>query len=172
VQCIEPDPHLAAQLRRRFAEQPGVEICEVAAGAAGGTAEFNLMHNPLLNSLRTLTGTVAKFYGEPEQARGKITVQVQPLDAVVRPTERVTILKIDAQGFEREVLAGAGQTLRRTDYVILEVNFQPHYAGEAGFFELDGLMQAHGFALGNYSKPKGGQRQALYADALYLRKEG
>jgi FkbM family methyltransferase len=171
VVCIEPDPRLAPKLRERFAGRQDIEICETAVGSASGLASFNLMHNPLLNSFRKLTGDIAKFYSEPVQAQDTVMVQVHPLDSLLPSSGRITILKIDAQGFEREVLAGAEQTLRRTDYVIMEINFQPHYEGEAGFFELDGLMQKHGFALGNYSKPKGGRRQALYADAVYLRKE-
>ena len=172
VICIEPDPSLALGLRNRFAGNRGIDIHETAVGAEKGTAAFKLMHNPLLNSFRALTGEVAKYYGEPLQARAEVMVQVRLLDTLVPPAGRITILKIDAQGLEREVIAGAAKTLLRTDYVIMEVNFQVHYKGEAGFFELDGLMQSHGFVLGNYSKPRGGQRQAMYADALYLRRQG
>lgn len=170
VYCIEPDPSLAAGLVRRFSEQPMVTVSQTAVGAEPGTVEFTLMKDPVLNSVRRPTGNMTANYLETG-IKETIQVTVRPLDAIIPADARVRILKIDVQGFEREVIAGAKETLKRTDYVILEVNFQLHYEGEAGFFELDTLMQEHGFCIGNYSKPKGGRRQALFADVLYLRQE-
>jgi FkbM family methyltransferase len=169
--CVEPDPALASKLRRRFHRQPGVVIEQVAMGDAARTAEFKIMENPVLNSFREPAASMAEIYPEPFQVKQTIQVEVKPLDAIAPSAGRISILKIDAQGFEREVLAGARETLQRTDYIIMEVNFQPHYDGEAGFFELDTIMQKHGFCIGNYSAPKGGRRQALFADVLYLRKD-
>jgi FkbM family methyltransferase len=171
VVCVEPEPTLAAGLRRRFAARPAVTICQAAIGDKPGKAEFKVMEHAVLNSLRQPAVSMQAINPEPFQVKEVIQVDVLPLDAIAPPAGRITLLKIDTQGFEREVLAGARETLRRTDYVILEVNFQPHYEGEAGFFELDTLMQQHGFCIGNYSEPHGGRRQALFADVLYLRKE-
>lgn len=168
--CIEPDPSLAAGLSRRFSDRPKIIISQTAVGAEPGSVEFTLMKDSVLNSVRRPTGNMAANYLETG-IKETIQVAVRPLDAIIPAEARVRILKIDVQGFEREVIAGAKETLKRTDYVILEVNFQLHYEGEAGFFELDTLMQQHGFCIGNYSKPKGGRRQALFADVLYLRKE-
>lgn len=168
--CIEPDPLLAGGLQARFAHRPEVSVLQAAIGATPGSAEFTLMRDSVLNSLRQPTESMKTNYAHVDE-RERIQVQVIPLDAVIPPDTGIRILKIDVQGFEREVLAGAAQTLRRTDYVLMEVNFQPHYEGEAGFFELDAIMQQHGFCIGNYSRPKGGRRQALYADVLYLRKD-
>ena len=171
VICVEPDPNLAPRLRQRFSTQPNVVIEQAAVGEAPGMAEFKIMQNPVLNSFRRPAESMAKIYPAPFQIKETIRVAVKPLDAIVPATGRISLLKIDAQGFEREVLAGAKQTLQRTDYLIIEANFQPHYEGEAGFFEIDTIMQQHGFCIGNYSPPKGGRRQALFADVLYLRKE-
>lgn len=169
--CVEPEPSLATGLRRRFADRPGVTVSPHAVGAREGTAAFTLMKDPVLNSLRHPTAEMTANYAETG-IRETIEVKVLPLDAIVPADARIRLLKIDVQGFEREVLSGATDTLSRTDYVMIEVNFQPHYEGEAGFFELDSIMQQHGFCIGNYSRPRGGQREALYADVLYLRKGG
>jgi FkbM family methyltransferase len=169
--CVEPEPSLAAGLRQRFADDPRVEVRQTAVGEKAGTAEFKLMQNSVLNSLRAPAASMQAIHPEPFQVKKVIKVEVNPLDAIAPAEGRITLLKIDTQGFEREVLAGATRTLQRTDYVMLEVNFQPHYEGEAAFFELDGIMRSHGFCIGNYSKPQGGRRQALFADMLYLRKD-
>ncbi len=169
--CVEPDPDLANQLRRRFAKNRTVHVEEAAMGDSSKVAELRLMHNPALNSLRQPTITMAALFPEPFQPAGSVQVAVKTLDAVAPRDRRINLLKIDAQGFEREVLNGAKETLKRTDIVIIEVNLQPHYDGEAGIFELDAIMQQHGFCIGNYSEPKGGRRQALFADAVYVRRE-
>lgn len=171
ILCIEPEPRLAAGLRQRFAGAGNVTVRQTAVGQTAGKAEFKLMQNAVLNSLRNPAASMQQINPEPFQVKEVIQVDVNPLDAIVPADGRITLLKIDTQGFEREVLAGAGATLQRTDYVLLEVNFQPHYEGEAGFFELDAIMQRHGFCIGNYSEPHGGRRQALFTDMLYLRKE-
>lgn len=131
--CVEPDPDLANQLRRRFANRT-VHVEEAAMGDSSKVAELRLMHNPALNSLRQPTITMAALFPEPFQPAGSVQVAVKTLDAVAPRDRRINLLKIDAQGFEREVLNGAKETLKRTDIVIIEVNLQPHYDGEAGIF--------------------------------------
>lgn len=168
--CVEPEPALAAGLHERFSGQDNISIKQTAIGAAPGIADFTLMKESVFNSFRRPTQSMASSY-QDVGARKIIKVDVRTLDSIIPTDARIRLLKIDVQGFEREVLIGAAETLRRTDYVLLEVNFQTHYEGEAGFFELDTLMQQHGFFIGNYSQPKGGRRQALYADVLYLRKD-
>lgn len=167
--CVEPDPRLARRLRARFAGNPAVQVRESAVGEKSGSIDFNLMEDSVFNSVRQPTATIGAVYSSTFRVTEKITVPIQPLDRLLDGTGRIALLKIDVQGSEREVLAGATQTLARSDHVLLEANFRPHYEGEASFFELDRIMQEHGFAIGNYSKPLGGRKQALYADVLYLR---
>ncbi len=169
VICVEPDPTLAEVLRKRFGKNQRVEVCEAAAAAVEGTAELNLMEDPVLNSLRKPTESMTDIFPKAFKIRKTATVKTMPLDRISDGHSKITLLKIDAQGFEREIISGAKATLERTECVLLEVNFQPHYQGEAGFVELDSLMQQHGFCIGNYSRPLGGQRQALLADFLYVR---
>jgi len=166
---VEPDARLADGLRKRFASAAGVEIVEAALGSAAGSAEFHLMNAPVFNSFRRPASNLEQMYGQSSRIKETVNVDVCTLDSLTRETPRVDLLKIDVQGFEREVLSGAELTLRKTGLILIEVNFQPHYDGEAGFFELDGILQRHGFRIGNCSAPKGGQRETFYADALYIR---
>ena len=49
-----------------------------------------------------------------------LTIPMRPLDAIVPAAAHVALLKIDVEGYERFVLAGAPDTLRRTDCVFFE----------------------------------------------------
>jgi len=166
--CIEPDPRLARQLRARFAGHAGVDVLETAVGDKAGTLDFRIMEDSVFNSARPPAADVAAQYPATFRVLETIPVPVQTLDALLPGSDRIALLKIDVQGYEREVLAGATRTLTLTDHVLMEVNFRPHYEGEADFFELTRIMQQHGFSIGNYSEPKGGRKQALYADVLFV----
>lgn len=56
-----------------------------------------------------------------------LSVRVCPLDALVPPTAHVALLKIDVEGYERFVLAGANETLARTDCIYFE-SFETAFA--------------------------------------------
>jgi FkbM family methyltransferase len=54
-------------------------------------------------------------------------------------------LKIDTQGYEMEVLAGAVDVLRETAIVFLEMSLAELYEGQAGFIELFRFLEQQGF---------------------------
>jgi hypothetical protein len=79
---------------------------------------------------------------------GKETVALCRLDEVagpyLRPDDRV-FLKVDAQGYEAEVLAGAPELLDRLAGIQLEMSLVPLYEGERGFRRLLDDLAALGF---------------------------
>lgn len=51
-----------------------------------------------------------------------IKVSMKPLDSFTENIEKVDILKIDVEGYEKYVLLGAIKTLKKTSWIIFEVN--------------------------------------------------
>jgi hypothetical protein len=89
----------------------------------------------------------------------------------VEKESEVSILKIDIQGGEMDVLSNSRDGLQRTKSVIMEVTFTPHYENDSGFPELHHLMEAKGFGLYRLSSPYDRGGRALYADAVYVRED-
>ncbi len=58
-----------------------------------------------------------------------------------------TLLKLDVQGYELEVLEGGRACLRTVDRVLVEVSLVPLYAGSPQAEEVISFLLASGFAL-------------------------
>ena len=92
-----------------------------------------------------------------------------------RGIDRVSVLKLDIQGYEAAALRGAGGMLAagRIDLVYTEVLFASLYEGQAYFCDLAGALAAHRyelFGIYNVGPEQWPQRKALgWGDALFLR---
>lgn len=113
---LEPQIEMKEHLDRFCARHPGVRWINAGAGAVNGELPF------------TLTGsTSSTFTYSPEQARDlghqQRAVPVVTLDHVC--AEHVgaipELVKIDAEGFEFEILKGAASLLGKTEIFLLEL---------------------------------------------------
>lgn len=133
VIALEPNPDARGRLVSTI-EHNGladrVQILPCAAGRTAGVAELSV-------GAATVTGTV--LVGVAAAARDRFVVDVLPLDIILMAEPRIDLLKIDTEGAEVEVLAGAAAALQRTDRVVLEWH-SPALRAEAG-----ALLEAAGF---------------------------
>jgi hypothetical protein len=81
-----------------------------------------------------------------------------------------TLLKIDTQGFEGQVLDSAGPLVEKLAAVQLELSFVELYAGQPLFDELVARMRAAGLTLWSmetgFSSPEG---RLMQVDGLFVR---
>ncbi len=78
------------------------------------------------------------------------TIQLRRLDVLwdeLGIADAPVFLKLDVQGFERQVLDGAADVLDRLSVVQLELSVTPLYEGEMVLGEALARMQSHGLAL-------------------------
>jgi FkbM family methyltransferase len=102
--AFEPLPAQAARLAARF---PQVEVHEAALSDHAGEATFvHVRTRPGWSGLRE-----RPYPGD--EGIEHLTVRVDALDDALPPGFVPALVKIDVEGAEREVLAGAGQTLAR-----------------------------------------------------------
>lgn len=165
--AIEPNPAEFSALCDRFASSTKVTCLNIGASSKTGVLPFHVTAASQCASFLKPEDAINNLYGGLFEDTGTIEVRVDPLDVVLGKYEKITLLKIDVQGYERDVLAGAVETLKKTEYVLIEANFVRHYQGDIQFPELDKAMAAHGFVLANLSPPFVKQNLVLWADALY-----
>lgn len=143
VLSIEPIPSTFARLGDNIRLNDLdrlVDARNVGLGASSGVLRFS---TDLDSENHVLAGA------ESGEASG-LAVPVCTLDSLVADSSPI-LIKIDAEGYETEVLRGAEQTLRRptVQAVLMELNGN---GARYGFDEerLHRLMLEHGFAPGRY----------------------
>ena len=115
VIAFEPMPLGIERLRRnlRLNDASNVDVIEQAASAQPGSASFFLgpREHTSISSLRPIEGAAT------------VAVTCTTLDTVLAEHPRIDFLKMDVEGAEPDVLAGAGRTLRNgIPYVVAEVS--------------------------------------------------
>jgi len=149
IVSFEPLPDAFAALAETAASDPSWEVENVALGAAAGSATINVAGNSMSSSLLPMLDT--HLNAAPDSAyTSAATVDVVRLDDTLRDriemSDRV-LIKLDCQGYEREVLAGAAGTIGQTVMMVVELSFVPLYEGGILFDEALSLLRGLGFAL-------------------------
>jgi FkbM family methyltransferase len=102
----------------------------------------------------------------------KIKVPVARLDDFISKMELKSpvLLKLDVQGFERVVLDGADELLKRVDYLISEVSYQTLYENQVLFDGLYDFLKSKDFRFaGNFDSLLSPENGAiLQSDALFV----
>jgi FkbM family methyltransferase len=147
VHAFEPHPVLHRVLGRnlRRARCANAVAHRLALGGASGTRDLFL--HPIGNA-----GATSLMPPDPDGARvPRVRVRATTLDAHVEASQirRVDLVKIDVEGAEREVLAGAARTLEANREIVLIVEFLRDNARRAGHTveDLEADLRALGFQL-------------------------
>ncbi|KAA5543814.1 FkbM family methyltransferase [Roseiconus nitratireducens] len=99
------------------------------------------------------------------------TIQIKRLDDAVEklPLTSPLVMKVDVQGFENDVIAGAPQTLQRTTAAVIELTSYPLYRDQSTFESVQNQMAAFGFVfrgvVDQMHSPRDGR--ILQFDALF-----
>jgi FkbM family methyltransferase len=172
VIAVECEPQLVEQLNKAFASHPSVRVVDAALGGSDGNATFYQLRHPAGSSLLKPTAEIGKeFEAGSWDVIGETSVRKITYDRLVAEESEISVLKLDIQGAEKEVLTNSEEGLRKTKSIIMEVLFTPHYDRDAGFAELHDLMRRKGFGLYRLSPSYDRGGRALFADAVYVREE-
>ena len=105
---------------------------------------------------------------------GQEKIKIKTLDGIYHDLvkkDEIILLKIDVQGFEKNVIDGAKNVLQKITGVQLEMSLIELYSGELLFMEMITLLNSYGFKLhslenGFYDSKTG---QLLQVDGIFFR---
>ncbi len=127
----------------------------VAVGR-GGAATFHAYPASEMSSLYPLSAASIGYLGHFRRHLGQETqsrIETRALDDIDQ-IERLDLLKIDAQGAECDVIAGAQAKLGSAVMVIAEMRFYRLYDGEPMLHEMDRMLREQGFVLHRFLHQK------------------
>lgn len=166
VVAIEPGIEAAATLTARFGDDPRVHIETCAVSDGAGVASFNVAAQSEFSSLLSPVADLTTTYGPGAEIVDTVPVATHALDDLI--SGPVTLLKVDVQGAERQVFAGAARTLANTRSILVEALITPHYEDEMSFPDLHALLTAKGFLFTGLTVPSHTAR-TLWCDVCYVR---
>lgn len=152
-------------------ERYNAKIHYTALGKEKGSLQISFDHQDLEK---------ASFFERTKltENRGAIedrTVTVETLDELLSEENlagKKTLLKIDTEGAELEVLMGATRSLPYIDFIIVETSLAKRFEGSYEFEDMIAFMKEHGFGVYSFLTmpfPPNESRQR-FTDILFYRK--
>jgi len=148
---FEAQESVHRELVKRAASRGGSWIVapRAALGSGRGKIELNIAQNSVSSSILPMRSVHLEAAPQSRYV-GKETVDLARLDDLATPLiprARNIMMKVDTQGYERQVLEGATAILERTAAIQLELSLVPLYDGAPSFVELTGYVQQLGYEL-------------------------
>jgi FkbM family methyltransferase len=169
---IEPQPLAFEKLQAQFGSRARVELLNVCVGDVDGTTKFRITRDTTGASVLAPDAGMRDLVGQNWTVESEIECPLRKLDTLLAQLPEISLLKIDVQGFEKPVLAGAIQTLARTNFVLIELNYSRQYEGGSWFAEVHEILtRQHPFVLVDASKPLRLNGRASMSDGLYVNLE-
>lgn len=166
---IEPLPDAFAALQKKFGGNRRVELHNIAIGERESVEKLKITRDTTGASLLQPREEMRAVVGSNWTITAEVEVKMTTLDRLLANLPEVSLLKIDVQGYEKPVLAGAKQTLAKTKFVLIELNFMPHYDGGSWLGEVHEILtHDFGFFLANATAPLILNGRASMVDGLYV----
>ncbi|MDA0220288.1 MAG: FkbM family methyltransferase [Proteobacteria bacterium] len=180
--AFEPDRRQAQRLRDRYGERACVLEQVVGDGSPGLFRETNMGFTASLLEPDNALAAAFNHLAGLSQFTARRPVATCRLDDLPQ-AGGADFIKLDAQGGEGAILAGAPRTLAQALVIQTEVLFLPLYRDQPLFADLDRTLRDQGFVFHTFrgfgsrafaplvvdGDPARGLNQILWADAVYVR---
>lgn len=144
VHCFEPGAASFAVLEHVTKDEARVKRHQYAIGAATGSATLTLARDADSSSILPFASQARVFPGSDPIGEERVAVRRLD-DQIPDQWDRPALLKIDVQGAELAVLAGASRVLERTDEVFIELSYVELYEGQPRADEVITMLERVGF---------------------------
>jgi FkbM family methyltransferase len=167
---FEPVDEAFRELAATAFDDPQWEVRHLALGDAPGRAEMNVAVSSSVSSFLEPTREYVSGYSGAQTARTE-TIEVSTLDSLRLPYQR-PFLKIDTQGYDLRVLAGASELLKRAVGVQIELSVIHIYEGMPDFIEALIAMRDRGFVPSGFFPLEGvsdSRMRLMEFDGIFVR---
>jgi len=171
--CFEPQPEPFRQLEQWARSVPAgrVQALNLALGDTDGQVEMHVFPRlDVASSLLAPTPQLKNWLGAVRDET-RILVPLRRLDTIPSiELEPDVLVKLDAQGYDGQIIRGGRETLRQSRACLVEVELDPMYEGQSSFLEIDNLLAEVGLTYrGNVGQAHAPDGHAIYVEALFTR---
>lgn len=137
-------------LQRRARKDPlWYAIPQVALGSETGRSVINVAENSVSSSLLPITDSHIQI-AEKSRYMNSEEVPIETLDyyfEIYHEDSELTLLKLDVQGYEKQVLLGARKCLSKIDLIQIEMSLSELYLNSETFSNMHAYLENEGFEL-------------------------
>ena len=166
VACFEAQPRAIEQLEALRRQHGAIHVCPWLLGATE-------KDSVVLHEAETASSVLEEHVNK---AHPRASYPMTTADAAAArhfPGRAIDLLKLDVQGYELEVLKGAGQVLKQVQVILAEVNLIDIHAGAPLLAELVSWLDARDFVAfdicGLTRRPL--DRALWQADMVFVRRQ-
>ncbi len=145
---FEALPSLLTVLEKNTKEIENIKIFNFALGDVKGDIEFFQNDYSLASSALEIHKNQTDLFPETGGVK-KIKIKSETLDDISSEIKfnSPVLLKLDVQGYEKKVLAGAVKSMKKIDYLLFETSFTAMYNSEPLFDEMNSYAKELGFEI-------------------------
>lgn len=177
IVSFEPLPEDAAELRKRAVQDPLWTIVECALGPVAGSRMFNLMQHRVFSSFLAPSEAETDAFHNENQVVSTFEVNVRTVDEVMETipelaSARRAYLKMDTQGFDLQVLAGAVGSVPKICALQTEASITRLYANSPDLTTTIRTIEELGFhASGTFTNNPSHFPRLVELDFIFARKD-
>jgi FkbM family methyltransferase len=173
IQSFEPLAEPVQVFKRIFEQDPNTTIYPFAIGPTKMTSTIHITNDDDSSSMLPITKMQSGMF--PGAAEKEIRqVMVYPLSELIDPASIpfASLLKIDVQGYELDVLQGCEDILEKFSYLYVECSFIELYEGQALAHQIIAWLQERGFILSSiHNLFYGKNGMAIQGDFLFSQRK-
>jgi FkbM family methyltransferase len=161
---IEAIPELADFMKKKFGAKSKHEVINTALWSISDEElDFHLSSNSKASSSILKMKHHKNAFPEVHVV-DVIKIKTKTLDEVMINQSSISLLLLDLQGAELEVLKGATEALKISEHIFVEVSLSELYSDQALFSQILEFLHKHGFMLRDFDLvEKSGHGNALFS---------
>ena len=131
IYSFEPIIEIFEKQKNFFSKRENISFFNFALGEKSSTMILNITKRKDSSSFLEINSSINK--NSDYLVEEKREVEIKSLDEVMKNRNLIKpiLVKIDAQGYELEVLKGSKNVLKQINYIIIEVSENEIYTGQA-----------------------------------------
>jgi FkbM family methyltransferase len=172
IYVFEPLRENYSLIQKELKQFPNLILINKAVGSTSKRGMINKtkritsssMYQPIIEPHSELFSDILTVAGTEE-------VDITTLDESIPQNEPISILKLDVQGYELEVLKGAAAVIERTGIIVLEMNNHNNYQGAPKYYDVDEHLRSKNFILYDTFPSTKDRGQLKEWDSIYIRND-